>query len=402
MLLRLSLACPRTARTCRYGGLSVLCTALMAALAALAAAPVQAATTAPESVVVSPVATTEVLEAVPLEALNTSELAEVIGQRPGFEALPETTLTYALEEALETLADRGVTVKGLGTPSELVPQIEHALAKLLSPEELAALLKGNALSAVLTRALAGLEPEELVEQALESSTDPEVLLTQALYGVNPGLLANAVGGTLAGEPFTELSVGHLESALGASQGQVAEALGAATAKLPGTVKAFTSPLSNGHTLGVLTELQSIDLGTVKGDPTAGETGGGGSGSGGSGAPAPTTTIIISGPASAGAGATASVAAVGKVKVIGHKVHGNTATVVLQVPSAGSVTISASGLKKVTRQTARGERVTVKSTLTKAGIASRRHHHRGMSVKLTVTFTPVTGAASVAGAIAHFG
>ena len=349
----------------------------MAALAALPVAPVQASAPGAEIVPVSPVAAREVLEAVPLEALSESELAGVIGQRPGFEDLPEPTLTYALEEVLETLADQGVTVKALGNPGELVPALEQALAKLLSSEELAALLKGATLSAVLTNALAGIEPEELVEQALESSDDPEVLLTQAMYGVNPELLENAVGSTLAGEPFMELSVGQLESALGVSQGQVTDALGTSTEKLPDTANAFSTPLSDGHTLGVLDKLQSVD-------------------------PAGTTTLVISGPAFAGSGATGSAAAAGRVKVISHKVHGNSTTVVLQVPSAGSVTLSGNALKKVTQQTAKSERVTVKSTLTEAGIASRRHHHKGMSVKLDVTFRPLTGAASAAGLSAHFG
>lgn len=408
---RFSLTLSHAARMRRYVGSSVLAGLLLAVLAALPVAPARAATP-PEILPVAPASTTEVLEAIPLEALNASELAEVIGQRPGLEGLPETTLTSALEEVLETLADRGVTIKGLGEPGELVPELEQVLTKLLSPEELSALLKGDTLTAVLTKALGGMKPQELVEQALESSGDPEALLTQALYAVNPEVLDKALGSTLAGEPFTELTVGELESALGATPEQFTRALGTSSEQLPETAKAFTAPLTDGQSLGVLDEPQGVGLAALKGEAggnggsAAGGKGGnggpGGSGSGGSGAPSGTTTVLIGTPGPGGGGPAGSGAAVGKVKVISHKVHGRTATVVLQVPSAGSLTLSGSGLRKVTEQTAKSERVTVKSTLTKAGVASRRHHHGALSVKVTVTFKPVTGTASAAGTTAHFG
>ena len=361
------------------------------------------------------------LEAIPLEDLNASELSKVIGSQPGMEGLPEITVTAALEEVIAKLVGKGVTLEGLGEPSALVPEIELALKKLLSPEELLNLLKGESLTTILTTVLGSLAPQELLKKTLESSSHPEELLTQALSGVNPETLEEAVGSTLAGEPFTKTNVGELASSLGTSPEQLTQALGTSTEQLPETAKAFTAPLANGQTLGVLDELQSIGFATLKGEAggiggsggNGGEAGGGSGGKGGNG-----------GPGGSGAGGlrfaqrdhdrgrqhprpdrgspTGASAAAGKVKVISHKVHGNTATVVLQVPSAGSLTLSGSGVRKVTQQTAKSERVTVKTTLTKAGIASRRHHHRGMSVKLNVTFKPVTGAASAASTSAHFG
>lgn len=423
MYVRLSLTMTKAGRMRRYAVPSLLC-ALVAALAALPTAPAQAATTPPEIVPVPPAATSEVLEAIPLEDLNASELAKVIGSRPGLEGLPETTLTAALEEVLAKLAGKGVTVEGLGEPGELVPKIEQALKKLLSPSELLALLKGESLTSILTKALGSLEPEEVIKKAMEASSHPEELLTQALSGVNPEELEKAVGSTLAGEPFTKTSVGELESSLGTTPEQFTQALGTSSEKLPETAKAFTAPLSNGQTLGVLDELQSIGLATLKGEGggiggvggNGGEAGNGGSGSGGSGgkggnggpggsgsgAPGAGTTVLVGAPGPAGGSPAASSAAVGKVKVLSRRVHGNTATIVLQVPSAGSLTVSGGGVKKVIEQTAKSERVTVKTTLTKAGVASRRRHRSGVSVKLTVTFKPVSGAASAASTTAHFG
>ena len=421
MYIRLSLTMTKAARMRRYAVPSLLCALVMAALAALPTASAQAATTLPEIVPVPPAATSEVLEAIPLEDLNASELAKVIGSRPGLEGLPETTLTAALEEVLAKLAGKGVTAEGLGEPGELVPEIEQALKKLLSPSELLALLKGESLTAILTNALGSLEPEELIKKALEASSHPEELLTQALSGVNPEELEKAVGSTLAGEPFAKTSVGELESSLGTTPEQFTQALGTSSEKLPETAKAFTVPLSNGQTLGVLDELQSIGLATLKGEGggiggNGGEAGNGGSGSGGSGGkggnggpggsgsgvPGAGTTVAISTPGPAGGSPAGSSAAVGKVKVLSRRVHGNTATIVLQVPSAGSLTVSGGGVKKVTEQTAKSERVTVRIALTKAGIASRHRHHSGMSVKLNVTFKPVSGAASAASTSAHFG
>lgn len=415
-----SLTMTKAARTRRYAAPSLLCV-LVAALAALPTAPAQAATTPPEIVPIPPAATSEVLEAIPLEDLNASELAKVIGSQPGLEGLPETTLTAALEEVLAKLAGKGVTVEGLGEPGELVPKIEQALKKLLSPGELLALLKGESLTSILTKALGSLEPEKVIKQAMETSSHPEELLTKALSGVNPEQIEKAVGSTLAGEPFTKTSVGELESSLGTTPEQFTQALNTSTEKLPETSKAFTAPLTNGQTLGVLDELQGIGLATLKGagGGNGGEAGNGGSGSGGSGgkggnggpggsgaggsgAPGAGTTVLIGTPNPAGGSTAGSSAAVGKVKVISRKVHGNTATIVLQVPSAGSLTVSGDGVKKVTEQTAKSERVTVRTALTKAGVASRHRHHSGMSVKLNVTFKPVSGAASAASTTAHFG
>lgn len=385
-------------------------------LAALPVAPSVAATTPPEIVPIPPASTTEVLEAIPLEDLNEAELAKLIGQQPGLEGLPETPLTTAIEEVLAKLAGKGVTVGELGEPGELVPKVEEALEKLLSPSELLLLLKGTPLSELLGNGLGSLEPDELVQQAVEASSHPEELLTQALSGVNPEKLETAVGSTLAGEPFSKTSVSELASSLGTTESSLVEALGTNSEKLPGSAKAFTAPLTNGETLSVVNGFEGPSLATLKGGETGGGDGGnggesgsggfggkGGNGGSGSGSGTPSTTIVLSGgtPAPGSGTPTGTATAVGKVKVISHKVHGKTATLVVQVPSAGGLTLSGSRVKRVSQQTAKSERVTIKTVLTKAGTASRKRHHH-LSVKLNVAFKPVTGAASAASASVRFG
>jgi len=408
---------PKAAPMYRRAGLASLAVLVIAILAALPVGSAAAATTPPEITPIPPTSTSEVLEAIPVEDLNEAELAKLIGQQPGLEGLPEGTLTAALEEVLAKLAGKGVTVGELGEPSEIVPEVEEALKKLLSSGELLALLEGSSLSEVLTKGLGSLEPDELVQKLLEASGHPEEVLTQALSGVNPETLESVVGSTLAGEPFSTISVGELASSLGTTLGGLTEALGTNSEKLPETAKAFTAPLTNGETLGALSGIEGLSLATLKGGEagnggnggeagnggSGGKGGNGGNGSSGSGSGAPSTTIVISGgtPPPTSGTPTGSAAAVGKVRVISHKVHGNIATVVVQVPSAGSLGLSGNGVKRVAQQTAKSERVTIKTSLTKAGTASRRRQHH-ITVKLNVTFKPVSGAASRASASARFG
>jgi hypothetical protein len=65
-------------------------------------------------------------------------------------------------------------------------------------------------------------------------------------------------------------------------------------------------------------------------------------------------------------------------------------------------VSAGGLRAVSEQTSTAERVTVRTTLTKAGVASLHKHHRGVKVKLTASFKPVHGSSSAIGTTVKFG
>ncbi|HTY96303.1 MAG TPA: hypothetical protein VMB91_04640 [Solirubrobacteraceae bacterium] len=357
--------------------------------------------------------------AIPLEDLNVAELSELLAKRPGLKSLPEGTLRSALEELLAALAKEGVTVEGLGEPGEIVPELEATLKKLLSPSELIGLLKGQNLTELLTNALGSVEPKKLVAELVTGSENPGEVVTQALSAVNPEKLESAVGSTLAGEPFSTTTVGELANSSGTTEQGFTEALGTSSEQLPPTAMALTAPLTDGKTLGVLDGTEGLTLATLEGaEGGVGGLGGsggvggiggrggagsaGGTSSGGAGASGSPTTVVIDAPGPSGPSTTGSSATVGKVKVISRKVHNGIASVVVQVPGPGRLTLSGHGVKSVSRQTDAGERVTVKTSLTKAGVASRSRHRHGIAVQLKVDFKPVSGPSSAANTTVRFG
>jgi hypothetical protein len=88
-----------------------------------------------------------------------------------------------------------------------------------------------------------------------------------------------------------------------------------------------------------------------------------------------------------------VAIVGKPKVKGHS-----ASLRVRAPSAGTLTVSGSGLKKVKRAVAAKGRVTASLGLSKTGLARLRAAHRKhkkLSVKATVKFVPAAGTQGTA-------
>src|SRR5262249_45367575 len=96
------------------------------------------------------------------------------------------------------------------------------------------------------------------------------------------------------------------------------------------------------------------------------------------------------------GAAAAGAKAGKLKVLSHSFHKHRATIVVQVPSAGALSLSGKGLKGARREAAKAERVTLHPVLTRAGSSSLRPHHKpGLRVPIKVTFKPVSGASSSA-------
>ncbi len=421
MRLRTRTTTRKTIPVCPKLTLPLLGALVVIALAALPVAPSAAATTPPEVVPVPPTSTSEVLEAVPLGDLNVTELAELIAHRPGLKDLPEGTLQTAIEEVLATLAKEGVTVGGLGEPSELVSELEQTLKGLLSPSELINLLKGQSLEEVLTKALGSLEPTKLVSEAVEKASHPEELVTQALSDVNPATLEQAVGSTLAGEPFSKTDVGELAGSYGTTTEGLEDALGTNSEKLPESAMALTAPLTDGKSVAVLDGAEGLTLATLaRGEEAVGGAGGGGgsgsggtAGNGGSGGAAgnggsagngtpSSTTVVIDAAGSGSSPAAGSSSVAGKVKVISHKVHDGIATLVVQVPGPGTLSLSGHGVKSTSKQTAKSERVTITTSLTKAGTASKRRHRNGIAVALKVTFRPVSGAASTASATARFG
>ncbi|HEY5045170.1 MAG TPA: hypothetical protein VII53_04870 [Solirubrobacteraceae bacterium] len=82
----------------------------------------------------------------------------------------------------------------------------------------------------------------------------------------------------------------------------------------------------------------------------------------------------------------------KVKVISAKVRGATASLTVQAPAAGRLTISGSGLKQAGRMLKQAGKTTVDVRLSRAGLASLYSHHR-LKVRLTASFTPSKGSGS---------
>jgi hypothetical protein len=130
--------------------------------------------------------------------------------------------------------------------------------------------------------------------------------------------------------------------------------------------------------------------------TSGAGGNGGTGAGGNGAPAGGTTVTLvlpATPSTTGAGSHSATAKVTKLKLVSWRRHGRVATVVLQVPAAGILTLNGHGVRATTAHLREGGRVTLTATLTKARMAAVRRGHGRLKVRLKATFKPAKGASS---------
>jgi hypothetical protein len=130
--------------------------------------------------------------------------------------------------------------------------------------------------------------------------------------------------------------------------------------------------------------------------------GGQGGAAGSGGSSGSTTVLLTTPgASSPTAATASKQKTGKVSILSHKVHGHVATLVLRVPSAGTVSLAGKGMRSASRQAARAERLTLHVSLSRVASASLRHHRR-LAVRLKASFHPTSGSISSATVTVIFG
>jgi hypothetical protein len=100
------------------------------------------------------------------------------------------------------------------------------------------------------------------------------------------------------------------------------------------------------------------------------------------------------PATGGVLGTRIVEGAGKVQITKRSIKGTTVTLSVKVPAAGAISASGSGLKTARRSVSKAATYTLKLTVTTAGRASLRKHHR-LKVKIRVVFTPSTGASSSA-------
>lgn len=84
----------------------------------------------------------------------------------------------------------------------------------------------------------------------------------------------------------------------------------------------------------------------------------------------------------------------KVSIGKHSVKGATITLSVKAPAGGHISASGSGVASVKRSVSKSGTYVLKATLTRAGKASLRKHHR-LKLKIRVAFTPTSGQASAA-------
>jgi hypothetical protein len=359
--------------------------------------------------------------------LNSTQLGELQGVLGTLvEALSSGQLSQ-LQSSLETLLG--------GLPSGELPP-------LLTPLE--GTLTGSGLTQLqaLLKNLGSLTPPQLQTQLQElvSGLDPSQLATllSGLFGsLSPSQLQSPVGELLEGLSFTPTTAGQLAGSLETSLEELAPALGTTPQNLSAKLPALTAPLSKGGQLVSLVEgVGGLSLGVLGGSGaegpkspkvpvgpkgSEGSQGSGGSGgasgqdsdggSGGSGGSdtAGTTMVLVSvlpaaAPTTGGSSAAArstTAKKLAKVKILSHKVNGRVATLVVQVPSAGRLTLSGAGARSVSQKVGKAGRVTIEVVLSKVGTASLRKHHNRLKVKFKAAFKPSSGAASTATATVSF-
>lgn len=289
-----------------------------------------------------------------------SDLATLLG------SLSPTTLQSILAPLEGALAGGSLTqlqdvLKEAGT---LTPtQLQALLQELLGG------LSPAAISEVVTRAIATLTPE----QAHEALVD----LLQTL-------------------PFTATTVGKLAESLGMSAENLASSLGTTAAALPEGASTLTAPLTSGRTLTLAGGPGGLSMGVLGGAEGGGSGGAGGAGSQSSGVPS-LSTLVVNVPTASPARAPSkhSTRAAKRVKIVRSRRHGRKLFVTVKVSSAGRLTLSGKGLRRVSRTVTKPGRVTLRTTLTRAEMASLRRHRVHKRIKIKVTLKPKRGAASVA-------
>jgi hypothetical protein len=416
-------------------------------------------TTSPSAVSpLEPAKVQEVLAGVPLTDLSTTQLSEVLAKLPGLSALPaglsQGDLATELAKAIKTLAGEGDTLGQLKSdPAELVSKLN--LDGLLSSGGLLSLLGEpqnlSSLLSLLTTGLGSAEPGQLVGGLLGSAAkpeqpiDPAQLIRQVLTSASPEKLEALLGTTLTGKPFVQGTVGTVAGEVGTTSEALAKDLDATTSQLPATAMALTAPLTDGKTLvGVLGAVEGLDMGLLSPKEKAAEGSGGGSGGsggsgsgsggssggsggsgaggsgsagdaggwggagglaasagatggsgGGSGEPAGTTIVVNNLPAQGSTLVSPGAKTSAKIEIVSRKVKGDAITLVVQVPAAGRLTVSGSGVKAASGQSDKAERVTLRTVLTKAGVASLRKHGHRLKVELKASFEEVAGASASA-------
>jgi hypothetical protein len=390
-------------RTSATGRLRLLATLLAATatIALLGLVPTVQAQTGTPTVTVPPTEQVETLIGqTPLGSLPAGQLTEALSQLEGLEGIQPATLKEALTKVIAELTAKGATLEELLGGGEAAKGLREKLDELVGPvaAQLEALAGENSQSK-LAEALESVNVTELLGKLLGGSAEPQALLQQVLQALSAERLQSLLGSVLSGEPVSKTTVEELAHQLGTTPQALAAQFGKTAEQLPGTATALLAPLANGERLAVIPQLSGTTVALLKGaSETVGNTGGNG-GPGGSGGgtttPGGASVTVTTTPAPTAPRPAAAVAGTkaGKLRVISHKVKGAKATIVLEVPSAGTLSAAGKGLRRISRETAKGERVTIHPALSKAGTSSLRKHHRKLQVPIKVIFKQVTGQSS---------
>ncbi len=332
-------------------------------------------------------------------------------------SLPEGpgTLTPGIVKALQEVGQTGLgpileALKGTGLSGEGLSEMEGLRAKLgsLSP--------------------AGLQEELSTLLTTLSPTQVTALLGSLFGALTPTQIQGIVQDLLSGlGPLTATkTVGELAEATGTNTTELSEELGSAASTLPESLPAVSASLL-GKEGGVMSLVDGAGrvLGSLGGKEAGGGSGGSG-GAGGSGSPGsggggsssgltlavnvPTELSTQVTPGSGDATTPRGVAKAGakqstkpkRIRVLRHTVRGDVARIVLSIPGAGRLRLSAKGMKTDFRNVLRAQRFVVRIRLAKAGISSLAHHHRRkLKVRVDAAFIPVHGARSTARLVLTF-
>jgi hypothetical protein len=389
------------------------------------------------------------LATLPLNDLSTAQLAHYLAGLEdisvlaslhvgllGTEELGLAGLEESLSHAIEQLGP-AATIGELANTATLLPDLEAKLNDLLTS------LLGSALGSSqqqgLSEALTTLNLDQLIGALLASAKEPAQLsgladLTGKLFEeLGPGGLEGILGDSPLAGAFAPTTVENVARELSTTPEVLSSELGQTAAQLPATTTMLTAPVTDGKLLAVAPAVKGLALGLLgavsgeegstgsgegsgtgegegKGGSGSGEgiggsgKGGSGSGQGGSGAPgsggnAGNLTLVVNLPSTQTAASTPASIAKNvkppKFAILGWKTKGALATITIQVPAAGRLAMRGSGVPPSTRKVARAQRMTLKVPLSKAGVASLRHHHGRLEIKLHLSFKTAAGASSSA-------
>jgi hypothetical protein len=421
----------------------------LSAGSAMASAPVGGSPAAPQT---SVVATTPVLN------LSTSELAPILSSVPIADlGLNEAELGELLSELSPGLGSSAGGLTGV-VSSLLTPNSSATLGELVTSLS----NQSGVLGALLKTLLPGLSPNEIVE-ALNPAQLNELLgnltggepagsltsedLSQLLSSLKSKLsgeqleTAESILSGLAGVSLSPTTVGTLAEQAGMTSEALAEEVGTNAEQLPAAAPALQGALgSEGPVLGVVKGASGLAVALLpkalkgtegaEGGNGGGENGGNGNngnngengrggligggsvnggpgangGSGANGAPGGAgagTTSLLTVPSAGAPPRPTAAKKLAKVRIVSHRVKGTVATIVLQVPAAGRLTLSGKGVSSSAHNAAGAKRLTLKVTLNRAGTASLRRRHNRLPVRLTVHYKSTSGQSSSATATVRF-